>query len=252
MLLILWLVLVFVGLAVWTVNDTRQYRRFRASSDSGVRQRFYRQWTVQSFVLLTGAAAITFLLLDRWDAWSRLPPEFAGILTPTRPAPRNAAEAAGMRAGMLVGFSIGALITLLVWRQRLAKMQAPVLGDIEPLLPRNRAERLAVIPLCLNAGFSEELFFRLALPLLITVITGSAAVGLGTSVLLFGLIHWYQGWKGVAGTTFVGGLLTVAYLSSGSLVRVMVVHAAIDLIGLLVRPFMSERAARRRAASAAA
>jgi hypothetical protein len=244
----LWLFIVLIGLVVWTVTDTRQYRRFVQETETHARQAFYWRWTAQSFVLLTGASVVTLLLLDRGDAWSAMPPEFSALMPRSRPEPRNAAEASGMRAGMLVGFSVGALITLLVWRQRLAKMRAPVIGDIEPLLPRNRAERWVAIPLCLNAGFSEELFFRLALPLLLTSVSGSVPLSLAMSVVLFGLIHWYQGWRGIVGTTFVGALLTFAYLASGSLARVMVVHAAIDLIGLIVRPLISEHYARRGAA----
>jgi membrane protease YdiL (CAAX protease family) len=244
----LWLFILLVVIALWTVNDTRQYRRFVTATDSMARRAFYWTWTVQSFVVLTVASVITLAALGRFDALGALPPEFAALRVGAPPEAANASQAAGLRVGMFVGFSIGALITILVWRQRVKALRTPIVADIEPLIPRNRAEQLAALPLCLNAGYAEELFFRLALPLLLTTITGSAGVGIGVAIVIFGLIHWYQGWRGILATTFVGCLLTVVYLKSGSLLRVMVLHAAIDVVGLLVRPMLVGHFTRTRPA----
>jgi membrane protease YdiL (CAAX protease family) len=142
----------------------------------------------------------------------------------------------------VLGLSI---IAFVQWR-RLRRLVLPVMGDVEPLLPRNGRERLIAIPLSLNAGFSEELFFRLALPLLIAHVTGSAVAALAIATVAFGLVHAYQGWKGVAGTALIGGVLMIQYLVHGSLLRVMVIHAAIDLVALLVRPALGEWLARRQ------
>ena len=45
--------------------------------------------------------------------------------------------------------------------------------------------------------------------------------------------------------TTPGGVLTLIYLSHGSLLRVMLIHAAIDIVALLVRPAITEWLARR-------
>lgn len=66
--------------------------------------------------------------------------------------------------------------------------------------------------------------------------------GLGefaASALIFGLVHFYQGWAGVILTTFPGVILTLVYLATGHLWIAMVVHAAIDLNGLILQPFLA-------------
>ena len=244
MLSTVWLIIVLAGVAAWTVNDTRQYRTFQLAHESSARRAFYWRWTVQSFVFLAGASALTLWLLGRFDALGTLPIEFTVLSSGLNAETRGAELNADSRTGMAIGFSLGLLVLVLTLRQRVAKLSAPVLGDIEPLIPRNGAEMLAAVPLCLNAGFSEELFFRLALPLLMTTVTGSVAVGAGGSIVVFGLIHWYQGWKGVLATAFVGGVLTVVYLKSGSIMRVMAMHACIDIVGLIIRPMIAKRVAR--------
>ena len=77
---------------------------------------------------------------------------------------------------------------------------------------------------------------RLALPLLVTTVTGSATAGLVVGCVTFGLAHVYQGYKGVLGTTAMGAMFTWLYLDSGSLLRPMIMHAAIDVVALVVRP----------------
>ncbi|MFB2351758.1 CPBP family intramembrane glutamic endopeptidase, partial [Priestia megaterium] len=77
-------------------------------------------------------------------------------------------------------------------------------GDIEPLMPRNAAEIACAIPLAINAGVTEEVFFRLALPLLAVQATGSALAGFAIACAAFALVHWYQGWKGMLVVFAVG------------------------------------------------
>jgi membrane protease YdiL (CAAX protease family) len=50
------------------------------------------------------------------------------------------------------------------------------------------------------------------------------------------LSHAYQGPIGVLATGVMGALLTAAYLLTGSLVFVIVIHVATDVIGLVLRP----------------
>lgn len=241
----IWLVMVVAGVALWTVLDTRQYRAFATATDAGERVAFYWRWTAQSFLFLTTASLVTVWLLDRGEALRALPPEFAAL----RPAPRAPASATARSAdeqlGMFIGFTLATLVAIAIWVHRVRSFRTPVPAAIAPLIPRNGRERLAALVLSLNAGYAEELFFRLALPLLLASVTGSAALGIAIAIAIFGLIHWYQGWKGIVATALVGALLTLIYLQSGSLLRVMVTHAIIDVVGLVVRPMIAERVARR-------
>jgi membrane protease YdiL (CAAX protease family) len=195
------------------------------------------------------ASVATLWLLGRLDALRTMPAEFA-VLWPTRTAPARVTGSSDEQLGMLVGALLSTGVAVLVWTRRVKTALTPVVPEVMPLIPRNAAERWAALPLCLNAGYAEELFFRLALPLLVTSVTGSVVVGTVVAVVVFGLVHWYQGWKGVVGTMLVGGLMTLVYVTSGSLVRVMVTHALIDVIGLIVRPMIGDRVTRRTSASA--
>jgi uncharacterized protein len=50
----------------------------------------------------------------------------------------------------------------------------------------------------------------------------------------FGLAHAYQGVAGVVTTGLLGGVMAALYLSTGSLLLPVLLHAAIDLRFLLV------------------
>lgn len=235
-MLMIWLMMVLAGLCIWVRRDQAHYACFKQLEASPDRVRYYRRWTLQSFVILTGASAVTLGLLSRLDAVTGLPGEFRPIanLFQQPAAPQQASP--DYMIGLAVGLALGLIVTVAVQYRRLRKLFNPTIGDIEPLMTRNGAEARAGLLLSLNAGFSEELFFRLALPLLIAEVTGSAALGLGAAVLAFGAAHAYQGWKGILVTTLAGGVLTVVYLQSGSLLRPMAMHAIIDIVALIIRP----------------
>jgi membrane protease YdiL (CAAX protease family) len=99
------------------------------------------------------------------------------------------------------------------------------------LLPRGRRERTVFALLAVTAGICEELLVRgfgiaylrwlwpSANHLEILVITGAA----------FGLMHLYQGPRGVVLTGLIGAYLGWLVLSTGSLLPAMVIHALLDL-----------------------
>jgi uncharacterized protein len=248
----LWVAAMTAGMIGWVRHDARAYARFKTVTDSAERRGFYWRWTIQSFAVLIGASAVSLWLAGAWQSPFRFPVAFAPAhawLTPPAAASDGSTDTmVGMAIGMTLGLGAVAFVQYRRWRT----MTAPVIGDIEPLLPRNRREMLAVLPLSLNAGFSEELFFRLALPLLLHHLTDSLPLALGVSAVAFGLAHAYQGWKGVLATGAVGCLLTAMYLSHGSLLRVMIVHALIDVVALIVRPALSRLLAARRTTPAGA
>lgn len=239
----MWLAVILAVLWAWTVHGNRQYAAFRSLTDTQARIAGYRRWTVESFVLLTGASAITLLILGATGAPFARPDAFAVLAGHLS----HRAEVSGDGTiGFAIGMAAGLAVLAALHLYRLKRVVDAITADIEPLLPRTLGERLNVIPLCLNAGFSEELFFRLALPLLATEVTGSAIIGFVLATVAFGLMHVYQGWKGVLGTTLLGALFSFHYLQHGSLLWVMGAHAAINLIGLIVRPLIAGRIVSRR------
>lgn len=242
---------VLAGLIWMSWRDSRDYAAFKLFDESADRIRFYRQWTLVPMALFGAGGVVMLLALGRIDALWNLPAEFAAVIESTRP--QSSAESPSLESmlGMAVGMAIGLTISAIVWRKRLKKMSQPVIGDIESLLPRNRREVKWCIPLALNAGISEEIFYRIALPLLALEATGSIAASLAISMTAFGMAHWYQGWKGVLATTAVGALMFWLYLSSGSILKPIAVHILIDMIAFVIRPLISQHMGNRTIARGA-
>jgi membrane protease YdiL (CAAX protease family) len=232
------------GAPGWLLRaDRADYAAFKELTRTADRQQRYRAWVLKSLAIFSGTTIVALAAIGRLGDLFAQPAEFAPLahrlqsLLPASRAP-DAAFFAALLGAIAMGAGIGALAA-----KRLGRTAKPVaLGDIEALLPRNRAESFHVALLSANAGLSEELFFRLLLPLLLTLITGNAAFAFVTSALVFGLVHAYQGWTGVVATTVLGLALTALYLSTGSLWLVVAVHALLNLFGLLVRPLIGRPA----------
>lgn len=98
----------------------------------------------------------------------------------------------------------------------------------------------AFIVLALTGGFAEELLFRghLLTALRNGLGRGRAAlVGAGAVVVvLFALLHGYQGWAGVIDTGLYGGvILTVLFINTeGRLTACFVAHAGWNIIASIV------------------
>ncbi len=106
-----------------------------------------------------------------------------------------------------------------------------------PLIPRTYGERWWGAAVSVNAGIVEEIFFRLALPLVLLTVIPSVWWALGLSALIFGLAHRYQGWVAVLATTVIGAFFGLFYLVTGHLWVAMVAHILWDMIFLVVRPW---------------
>ena len=212
---------------------------------SGSRDARFAFWCVKALLLFGGTGAIALLMLPGLPALTTLPPEFAA-------ARRDAVALIGgdgfpvalILAAMVAGGAVGELVG---WVRR--RTRPFMLGDIGVLMPRTRAEMRWGAAMAVVAGVSEELFFRLTVPLAIAMLTGSAWLGFGVGLTLFAMAHRYQGWLGVAATAFVGAVMIALYLASGDLWLAMLIHGAIDLNGLVLRPllrsFLPARAPRR-------
>ena len=135
--------------------------------------------------------------------------------------------------GMTLGTLANAAITHALWRRGRRAFQ---IGTFPDVLPKTREDILPAIALAISAGISEELFFRLFLPLLIALVSGSALVGTVIAALCFGGVHRYQGWRGVVATTLSGVALSVLYGLTNSVWMAIAFHIAIDVNALVVRP----------------
>lgn len=230
------LVIALGGLVWFLKGDLAEYRLFKRLPDTGSRQRRYRLWIAKAGIAFALPALIGLALLGRLDALVAMPSELA---TARDLIPRVDGDLSGFLGGVLGGAATGGLILGVVIRLRKDRRVPQPLGDIGSLMPRNRAEIRHTAALSVAAGVTEELAFRLYLPLLIALLTGSAVAGFLIAVALFGAMHGYQGWVGVAATSVVGLLMTAMYLMTGALWIAILLHTLIDLNALVLRPALA-------------
>jgi membrane protease YdiL (CAAX protease family) len=215
----------------WFVrDDIAEYAAFKLLTDTRDRQRRYSIWVLKSFSLFCGATFICLGILSRLQALTVFPAEFPHGLFPKPQLPDT---------GFLVGFGLAVIAGVVggaIAMKRLGPKATPAIGDIQSLLPRNGPETACAALLALNAGLSEELFFRLLLPLLLTGLLGNALLSFAIAAVIFGFVHIYQGPAGVAGTTILGLGLTALYVWTQNIWIAAGAHAVLDLFGLVVRP----------------
>jgi membrane protease YdiL (CAAX protease family) len=217
------------------VKDRKEYRRFTRLRSSSKRRRTMRKWIVQSFVFFGAASAVTLVV-----AW-----QFVALVL---------AELRGIRfisdflvllnahvwiVAVVVAVIVGGGVLGIVAARR--ETEIPSVGDVQSLLPRNRAELKWGALLSINAGVVEELLFRLAMPALLFGITGNALLAAGISVVVFGLLHAYQGWPGIVGATIIGAVFMAIYVLSGTILVPIIVHALFDLRSLVLIPIVIKR-----------
>jgi membrane protease YdiL (CAAX protease family) len=230
-------ILLAVMLAIVALNIVAGPRGYRLLAEAGGvgRKTFYRRMLAAQLFQFTLPPIIGLLVLGRIGAVTELPPELwsaSAVLRGDAPAVRvDPLLTSIFGAAVLVAIPLGSLLTWRRWR----KGAPAYLARLSALLPRDREEVLLGAAISVAAGIGEELFFRLLLPMLLATFVGGIPAVV-VAILLFGLAHAYQGWKGVTVTTLVGILFTAMYLMSGSLAIAMLFHATIDLMTLAIRP----------------
>ncbi|WP_421385214.1 CPBP family intramembrane glutamic endopeptidase [Bacillus salacetis] len=140
--------------------------------------------------------------------------------------------------GMLTGFLAGILIMMFVlmrlpfYRKYLDKQTE----NVSYLIPSGRIDKRFAILAAITAGICEEVIYRGFLLHFLS----SSPFGLEGQVLMimgaaiFGIAHYYQGWKGVLLTGVVGYAFTRMYFMTGSLLFPILFHIIIDLRFMLM------------------
>jgi membrane protease YdiL (CAAX protease family) len=195
-----------------------------------------------------GAPALLGLLaIERLEGIAQLPPEFLPLAWYLGVPPGSI----GMPL-VLTGLGAGSVLGLVLTWWRARRGRAPwTAGDVRSIMPASDADLWPAAVLAVSAGVAEELFYRLWLPLIVALASGSGTAGVIVGTLCFAAMHRYQGWAGVAANTIGGGLLMALYMGSGALWLPVVVHALVDLNALVLRPALSARWRRRFSSSAA-
>ncbi len=222
---------------VWFLKgDLLGYRRIKRLPETISRQKTYRLWIAKAVIAFVLPAVIGLALLRRLDALVTVPPEFDALRTLL---PSYEGDSRVELLGMIGGSALGGLIIGAVLATRGNWRILKTIGNVGSLLPRNRPEIAHAAAMSIAAGVSEELAFRLFLPLLVALVSGNAFVAFGVAVAAFGAMHLYQGRAGVIATTLVGALMAAVYLMTGELWLAMVLHALIDLNSLALRPALT-------------
>lgn len=231
------LLLVTIMSLVWFLKgDLLGYRRIKRLPDTASRQKTYRLWIAKAAIAFVLPAVIGLALLGRFDALVTVPPEFDALRTLL---PSFEGDSRAELLGMIGGSALGGLIIGAVLATRGNWRILKTIGNVGSLLPRNRPEIAHAAAMSIAAGVSEELAFRLFLPLLMVLVTGNAFIAFGAAIAVFGAMHLYQGRAGVIATTLVGALMAAIYLMTGELWLAMLLHALIDLNSLALRPALT-------------
>jgi membrane protease YdiL (CAAX protease family) len=141
---------------------------------------------------------------------------------------------AGTAVADVVGVAIVLAISAVLFRlggetmRELLRRQA---RGFEALLPRTKAERVTFAGLAITAGICEEIIFRGFGIAYVHWVWPSATRGavITVTAVAFGLVHLYQGPRGVILTGLVGAYLAWVTLSTGSLLPAIAMHALLDL-----------------------
>ncbi len=211
--------ILFIVLPVLGVTD---YRKLKSQLDAGkpaARLFFYRSTIAWELGLTLAVAAL-------WLVYKRSLPQLGFGF-----------EAGG---GFWIGLAITVAVCGLAIMQPVALRRDPEksraaasqLEAVKAMIPRTNQEAREFSALSITAGVCEEILYR---GYLMVYITSAIAIesmwpAALLSSLAFGLIHAYQGPKGVLKTGLFGLALAGLYLLTGSIWLLIVLHAVIDLV----------------------
>ncbi|CAN5487966.1 hypothetical protein BH09PSE4_BH09PSE4_12080 [soil metagenome] len=232
MLPILLLVCAALAYLAFLRANLPRHRLFGRLGPRGSRLHRYRVAMAKSALFFAIPTLLALALLGRLEAVASFPSEFAAAAAWIGPLDTGLVLAASV-CGLMGGTLLAGIVGL---RRRRTGKRAFTFGDVDAILPRNRVELAHTALLSLTAGVTEELFFRLLLPLLIALVTGSALLGFAVATAMFGIAHLYQKWIGVIAAGVVGLVLAALYLATGTLWLAILVHALLDIVALVIRP----------------
>jgi len=139
---------------------------------------------------------------------------------------------------IIFGFTIGIMVIFISAMTRSGRKFYNT-EAISTLRPTSNIETWYLILLCVNAGISEEIMFRGALPSLLFAVTHNAPASLTVSCFVFGCVHWYQGARGVISTFFMALLFSAILMIGFGLHVVMILHFFFNIAALFLIPKVS-------------
>lgn len=134
--------------------------------------------------------------------------------------------------GGLVLIGVGVMVGTRLLSGRLGWRETPI---VRWMMPRGRRERLAFTAISATAGLGEEITYR---GFLIPVLGGALGEPWTAALLTsmsFGVLHAYQGARGMIRAGILGMAFAAVFLVTGSLWPAILAHAIINVVsGLLL------------------
>jgi membrane protease YdiL (CAAX protease family) len=199
----------------------------------------YRRWMAYAPAAFGGSALLVLLMAADLAALVTLPVEFVPLVDDARRIAGLGNNVARIQIAVVAAVVGSALVGLAVaaWLRRRGRQDLTPRA-IAVLLPRGLSEIGWAASLAAVAAIVEELYFRLALPLVVARLTGSALAAMLIATLMFARAHRGYGWPGMAFGAFSGATLALLYLATGELWFAMLAHALLNLNGLVLRPLV--------------
>ncbi|TRO64515.1 CPBP family intramembrane glutamic endopeptidase [Christiangramia sabulilitoris] len=232
-------------------RDLRKYNTFKALTGTSERQAMFKKMLLESFLIYGCLGLLALYILGRFSALTQFPDflmEYSTYLRSFRI--HNIEEITLIKIlklalvylipFLLLATTLLNLIMVYVQHKKTDEKSTEVSPDaINHLMPRNAAERSWVTLISINAGFSEEIFFRLLLPILFFNIFGSSLISVLLASLWFGLVHAYQGISGIISTLIAGLMLFYIFILTQNIWITILVHIILDLNGLVITPLFN-------------
>jgi membrane protease YdiL (CAAX protease family) len=225
------LVLVFPPLTAWDVPRLAR----RVEADPVNARTIHYQWNM---TLLWG---LTTMLVVGWE-WAGRPLRELGVQLPDRAA---AWSWTLLLCSAITGFLVQQAYSVARSPDAQAKVREqleaqPALRTVLPSTPR---EARLFVPVAVTAGVCEEVLYRGFLLWYLRALM-PAATAIAAAIAAFGVVHAYQGVRGVFSTGMAGAVFMAAYLLTGSLLAPIVLHAIVDLVnGLMLHRMLRPSAA---------
>lgn len=243
----LMLPLLLILLVVRTRQDIEEYNDFKKLKSTKARQKEFKRWILQSFGLFGLGSIFSLAAIGKLGLLIKPLPVFSKLI-PTDSAPsivETIESDVFIFTFIFSAVAFGIIFVAWIIGKNNQNKKELVIGDIEAMIPKNRDEWLLVVLLSLNAGISEELLFRIVLPVLFFIVFGNTTLAAGLAIITFGLVHWYQGKLGILFASLMGAGFMYVYLWTGNIFMVMALHAGIDINSLVIQPYFRRRFTKR-------
>lgn len=241
-----------------SIRDKKKYEVLKSLTSTIERQKMFKKGLMESFLFYGFSAILGLLILDKLPLLNEFPPSLSEYSRYLNSFSFNSSEGLTVVGilklfliylipFLLIGTSLlNLILVFLHHRKNPEEDQSKGSMEINHLLPWNKKERFWVSMISINAGFSEEIFFRLFLPVLFYGIIESSSLAIILPAIWFGLSHNYQGLNGIIGTFIAGLMLFYVYLLSQSIWVTIALHIFLDLNGLVFTPLFRKFLEKRK------